>query len=72
MNNMTILGMLLSKITKISNKIKNIMSDINSITNVNNKLHYEFTDGTNADFDVTGDITLQADVDYTDGHLKIT
>ena len=72
MDTITVFGILISKITIVSNKIKNILSGIDSITNVNNKLHYEFTDGTDADFDVTGDITIELDVDYADGHLKVT
>lgn len=71
MDNTTLLGLLLSKISIVSSKVKNILTGISSVSNVNNKLHYEFTNGSNADFEVTGDINLIADIDYVDGHLKI-
>ena len=51
-DNTTLFGMLMSQIITVKTKVQNILSGITSITNVNNKLHYEFTDGTNADFDV--------------------
>lgn len=72
MSTINVFGILLAKIATVSNKVKNILSGIVSITNVNNKLHYEFTDGTDADFDVTGDISIDLNIDYDDGHLKVS
>ena len=71
-DNVTLFGMLMSQITVISNKVKTILSGITSITNVDNKLHYEFTDGTDADFDVQGELDLDFTINYSTGHLNVS
>lgn len=69
MNTSTVFGLLMGKISKISNSVKSILSGIVSITNVNDKIHYEFTDGTSADFDVQQSVELS--VDYETGDLIV-
>ena len=69
MDTNTVFGMLMGKISKVSNSVKSILSGITSITNVNDKLHYEFTDGTSADFDVQQSVELS--VDYETGDLIV-
>lgn len=68
----SLLGMLLGRINTVSSKVKNVLSGITSITNVDNKLHYEFTDGTSADFNVEGNVNLTFEVDFTTGHMNVT
>lgn len=68
----TLLGLLLSKIAVVSKKVSGVLSGILSITNVDNKLHYEFTDGTNADFEVQGEVNLTFTINYSTGHLQVT
>ena len=69
MNTSTVFGLLMGKISKVSNSVKSILSGIVSITNVNDKIHYEFTDGTSADFDVQQSVELS--VDYETGDLIV-
>ena len=69
MDTNTVFGMLMGKISKVSNSVKSILSGIVSITNVNDKIHYEFTDGTSADFDVQQNVELS--VDYETGDLIV-
>lgn len=71
MDALTVFGILSSQVSKVSTKVKSILSGIVSITNVNNMLHYVFTDGTTADFDITESVTIQFTIDYTDGHLYV-
>ena len=72
MDNTTIFGLLMSKIITVSKKVTSALSGIASITNVDNKLHYEFTDGTDADFDVQGELDLDFSINYSTGHLQVT
>lgn len=67
----TLQGLLLAKIANVSSKVTSALSGILSITNVDNKLHYEFTDGTNADFEVEGEVNLTFSIDYATGHLQV-
>lgn len=69
MDTNTVFGMLMGKISKVSNSVKSILSGIVSITNVDDKIHYEFTDGTSADFDVQQNVELS--VDYETGDLMV-
>ena len=69
MDTNTVFGMLMGKISKVSNSVKSILSGIVSITNVDDKIHYEFTDGTSADFDVQQNVELS--VDYETGDLIV-
>ena len=71
MNALTVFGILSSQVSKLSTKVKTILTGIVSITNVNNMLHYVFTDGTETDIDVAAGVTLELSVNYTDGHLYV-